>query len=169
MKKQTSLIVIGLLLCISCSNTPTTMNDYSSALQVSQSLDSIKIGYQDYQIIGSLERIEKLENQNDTSLNNELKNWKISREDISNIISSFRLVNITEWYATCYQYSVWYKGKVSNSINSYEILISPTSYICLSNADTTLYFIEEEKTNLFLVPCDCCEYPPTSPNTCSLG
>ena len=76
---------------------------------------------------------------------------------LEGVISNMRLVDATEWYARCYQYPCYYSGEVSNGTEAYSMVVSPGSYITLSNELESIHFIQENISELFINPCDCCE------------
>lgn len=83
--------------------------------------------------------------------------WELPLSSMRNILRDMRRVEGEEWYALCYNYPCWYKGRASNGKLEYDFYVNAASYIILSNEDETLHFILEKPSEIFLTACDCCE------------
>ncbi len=117
----------------------------------------ILIGYKNFKLITSLNKIIKTRSEYDNELIEDCKNWILSESSLSNLLKKMRKVEGHQWYSMCYDYPCYYEGKVSNGKTEYEITISSASYIQLNNENETLIFVLEEESDLFLAACDCCE------------
>lgn len=119
----------------------------------------IPLGYQDFFFVGTLEKGGSYEKHRDTLFINKCRAWTLKRENLHQLLANMEQVSNThEAYVRCYDYATWYVGNVSNADMAYKVLISATSYVHLYTADTTLFFIQPDTTDIFLAPCDCCEY-----------
>ncbi|MEM7575091.1 MAG: hypothetical protein AAF433_19455 [Bacteroidota bacterium] len=116
------------------------------------------IGYENFYLDSSLIRGDKLEPDGDQDEGIALDNWTITPADLEEVLRGMTKVTANEWYVSCYMTDLWYEGQVSDGREAMELLISPYSYIRLSNEAATIYFVQNEPTELFLRPCDCCEY-----------
>lgn len=85
------------------------------------------------------------------------KDWILKEESLVNITKKMKMVSYSKWHSKCYFHGCWYESIVVNDSIQFEFLISPSSHISLTNADTTIYFISEENIKPFINPCDCCE------------
>ena len=83
--------------------------------------------------------------------------WIISEDDLSGILKKFKEVSSEEFFAKCYHTNCFYKSKAKNYSDTFDLYINSASYIVLSNDHITYYFISEVESELFIMPCDCCE------------
>ena len=118
--------------------------------------DSTEIGYLDYKLIGTLKKVNQDQERYEEYFE-KCTDWVFKEKSIFNLLKKMRKVEATEAYARCYQYPCWYEGKVSNGDADYEIAIYAGAFVTLSNNDETLHFIMEEKSDLFVDFCSCCE------------
>ncbi|MEM6765109.1 MAG: hypothetical protein AAF655_09290 [Bacteroidota bacterium] len=117
----------------------------------------IPIGYQDLRVISPLERYIDQKAPQKVLEETGCLSWEPAPEDFHSLLESVQEVSPTEWYAKCYQYPCGYKGRVGNVLVEYEFMLNAASYLILSNEEETVHFILEEKSDLFLQSCDCCE------------
>lgn len=66
-----------------------------------------------------------------------------------------KLVSSNEWNSYCYHYSCFYQAKVTYENEEYDLTINSASYMIIENEKA--YLILNEKNNLFLEACNCCE------------
>ena len=85
--------------------------------------------------------------------------WKMTKDDILLSFSKMRKVAPVEWGAWCPVYSCFYIGKARYHGRIYSIEVNAASFISLTEevGENTLYFIGENPSPLFIVPCNCCE------------
>lgn len=120
---------------------------------------AIYIGFFDFKLLGNLERTnrvneEKIEKQ---SFLIECNDWYLKEQDVFQILKEMEQVEASTAHLFCYYYPCWYTGRVSNGEAEYDMTIYAHSAITLSNENQTLFFIQKEKSDLFIIPCDCCE------------
>ncbi len=151
------LLVIITCLSIGCNSGSTESKATTIKSENKQPEKEILIGYKDFKLIDSLNKVSKTNANYDTELVEDCKNWSFSEKSLSNLLKKMRQVEGTEWYALCYDYPCFYEGIVSNGKTEYRITISSASFVNLSNDNEILIFILEEQSDIFLAVCDCCE------------
>ena len=114
---------------------------------------NLEIVYMDFMLVGELSKFTSNSNKDSASCNN----WVFKRDSAFHILDNMRLVEANEAYVSCYQYECGYIGTVANENLNYEITIYPGGIITLSNDITTLNFIMEIDSQLFISICNCCE------------
>lgn len=147
--------ILVLLIFTNCATDKTMQNkDVEKVQKISK---EIEIGYLNLKLIGQLEKKfqkgVKMEDLNKIGCDD----WLFHETYLSNIIKEMRKVESVEWNALCYVYPCFYSGKVSNGEVDYEIFINSASHIILQNEKEVLYFIHENQSGKFLIPCNCCE------------
>lgn len=113
-------------------------------------LEGVATGYKDFRYEGEVEKI----------INNEEKTcneWKLTREDFTNILQDLKLVEGVEWGALCYNLPCYYQAEICNKNEKYTMEINAGSYVILRNKNEVLYFISRKKLPYFLLECNCCE------------
>jgi len=133
-------------------------NKKSSEGLIVQSQD-IYLGYYDFKLIGELSRVNKIkeERAERQKFFVECNGWYIEDKDVNQLLKEMEQVDATLAHMLCYYYPCWYTGVISNGEKKYNITIYAHSVVTLSDEDETIFFIQKEKTSLFIVPCDCCE------------
>jgi len=147
------------ILLLGCNYNVKLNNNVEKVVQkreIPEQIDSTEIGYLDYKLIGTLKKVNKDEKYYKEYFE-QCSEWDFNERSIFNLLKQMRMVEHTEAYARCYQYPCWYEGIVSNGKVDYEIAIYAGAFVTLSNNYKTLHFIMEEKSDLFVDFCSCCE------------
>lgn len=142
-------------------------NTYINNLQLNNSImkyersfhkgqDSVRIGYENYKLIGYLTKVN-CSHENIGGNLEECLNWTFKEEALSNLLTKMKRVEAIEAYSRCYDYSCWYEGKVTDGIELYEIVIYGGGEITLNTNNKIIHFIMEDESNLFIEICNCCE------------
>lgn len=118
--------------------------------------DSVSIGYENYKLIGYLTKVDCSHENKEENLE-ECLNWTFKEKTLFNLLAKMKRVEAIEAYSRCYDYSCWYEGKVTDGIELYEIVIYGGGEITLNIHNKTIHFIMEDKSNLFIEICNCCE------------
>jgi len=115
----------------------------------------VLIGYENLKLISPLTRVNRIdeEPEHQRKFFTECYDWSFKEEYAYKILENMRQVEGSYAYHICQYYPCWYTGKVSNGIVEFEITIYAHSSITLSNEKETLFFILEEESDLFIVPC----------------
>ena len=145
------LIIVLTITCLSSNKSKEEVVENKSKSITNQ---KVSIGYLNLVITDEL--IRRFKTRKDGNKMG-CDDWELTTIDLKNILKNMTKVESTEWYAKCYNLPCWYETTVSNGKVKYEMVISAGSYISLSNKKETLLFIMDNKSKLFLEPCDCCE------------
>ena len=153
-------MILRLQFCLLTLIVLTSFSVYTScnAIESKVVAERIYIGYEYFYLGSSLTRVDKLAPDGDPDERIVLDNWTITPADLEGVLQGMTKVTANEWYVSCYMTDLWYEGSISDDKEEMDLLISPYSYIRLRNQDATFYFVQNEQTELFLRPCDCCEY-----------
>jgi hypothetical protein len=156
MKKQVVVLFAPLLLlsCVFGHHENTKSSDKTFIQQ-----QAVYVGHLDFKLIGKLSRVNKIkeESAERQKFFVECNDWYIEDKDINQLLKEMEQVEATLAHMHCYYYPCWYTGLISNGEKEYDITIYAHSVVTISNKDETIFFIQKEKSNLFIVPCDCCE------------
>lgn len=147
-------IVFCLLLLLNAIGLATNIEDKRLRKE-----EKIYIGHKDFLLISPITKENRIKDEREERQKffTECNDWHLEKESVTNIIEAMERVEGALAWKLCYYYPCWYTGTVSNTKESYEITIYAHSAVTLSNDEETLFFILKEKSELFLVPCDCCE------------
>lgn len=156
MQKQVVVLFVPLLLlsCVFGQHENTKSSDETFTQQ-----QDVYVGYLNFKLIGKLNRENKIkeESAERQKFFVECNEWYIEDKDINQLLKDMEQVDATLAHMLCYYYPCWYTGLISNGEKEYDITIYAHSVVTISNKDETIFFIQKEKSNLFIVPCDCCE------------
>ena len=152
------IVKIGLVFCCLL-----ILNAFGLAVNIEDNIlrkeENISIGYKDFILISPLTKVNRIKEEREERqiFFTECNDWHLDKVSANNIIQGMEKVEGSLAWRLCYYYPCWYNGTVSNGKKSYEITIYAHSAVTLTNDEETLFFILKEKSDLFIVPCDCCE------------
>jgi hypothetical protein len=151
------LVLFAPLLLISCFLGHHENTKSSDEAFIKQ--QDVYVGYLDFKLIGELHRVNKImeERVERQKFFLECNDWYIEDKDLNQLLKEMEQVDATLAHMLCYYYPCWYTGLISNGEKEYDMTIYAHSAVTISNKDETIFFIKKEKSNLFIVPCDCCE------------
>lgn len=115
----------------------------------------VLIGYENFRLIGSLVKEEEIDKEPEEKrgLYNECFDWTFEESSVFNILSKMKQVDASYAYHVCQYFPCWYKGIVSNGSSDYGITIYAHGAITLEKEEETIFFIMEQESDLFIVPC----------------
>lgn len=146
-----NIVVIGLMSFL------TITSCVQENAQTTVKIEEIPIGYKNLKLAGQLTKHIKTGTNLRDLEESGCVDWKFHRSSAKDILASMKLADAENLYAKCYFLPCWFEGTVKNEELEYRLIIGATSHITLDNEKETLHFILESNSNLFLLPCNCCE------------
>ena len=149
-KKNVFLFFLISITTISCVFTRKDGSESNDNFQ-----QGVLIGYEDFRLVGSLVKEDEIDKEPEEkrSLYNECFDWTFKESSAFNILTKMKQVDASYAYHVCQYFPCWYKGTVSNGISGYEITIYAHGAITIEKDEKTIFFIMEDDSDLFIVPC----------------
>lgn len=154
-----ALFSISFLACVNDKSETSSPKDAPTELPMVEIIRGVPIGFQDFRIIGELEKLQGTEA--DEMVKAECEKWTVDLGSLENILPKMEEVSGTEAYGLCYQYPCQYNGLLSDGTQEYKIIVHSGGHIVIKT-DTEgeeLNFILKEayEGHPFFDICDCCE------------